>query len=109
MKTIDITDEGYDELIEYMKENDVDSKDLRIIEEGKSCKGIIFSLEKGEKEFNDVVEKVKDLNFIIDQDLINEYMGFIFLSNKENNGKGFDLIPYSSPEEESDCSTCKGC
>ena len=109
MKTIDITDEGYEELITYMKENNINNNNLRITEEGKSCKGIIFSIENGEKEFNDIVEKVKDINFIIDQDILNEYMGFIFLSNKENHGKGFDLIPYSSPEEENSCESCKGC
>lgn len=110
MKTIEISDEGYEELVTYMKENNIENNNLRITEEGKHCKkGIMFNIENGEKEFNDVVVKVKDINFIIDQELINEYLGFLFLSSNENQGNGLDLIPLSSPEEENSCATCKGC
>ena len=109
MKTIDITDQGYEELLAYMKENNIKDNNLRITEEGQNCKGVMFNIENGKKELNDIVEKVGDINFIIDQELLNEYLGFIFLSNKESNGNGFDLIPLSSPEEESGCQSCKGC
>lgn len=109
MKTIEISEEAYKELKNYMGEKNIKDNNLRINEESKNCKGIVFSIENGKAQLNDIVERVNDINFIIDQDIVNEYLGFIFLSNKENHGNGFDLIPLSYPEEAKGCDSCKGC
>ena len=51
-------------------------------------------------------EQVKDITFIAEQKLIDEFGGFIILSSEENNGMGLSLKPVIPGE--SGCGSCGG-
>ncbi|GIM29451.1 hypothetical protein CPJCM30710_21170 [Clostridium polyendosporum] len=48
------------------------------------------------------------MTFYVDQQLINDYEGFVILSTEENNGKGMALKP-SIDLGGGGCSTCSSC
>ena len=107
MSNVLISDEAYKEFKSFLDENKVESYNIRIYFAGTSCSGAIFNVSVEESQEGDAVEQVKDISFIIKQELLDEFSGFTILSNEENNGRGIALKPLNAPE--GDCETCGGC
>lgn len=107
MENLVISDEAYEEFMGFLKSTNFTNKNLRIKYLGRRCSGPIFNIDIGKPVATDAIEEVKELKFIINKDLINEYGGFMILSNNENNGDGLILKPVIEPEN--NCSICPGC
>ena len=67
----------------------------------------MFNIVLDEQKENDVVEKINDITFIVEKDLIKDYEGFTILSSEENDGRGLSLKPLV--QAEGGCSTCSSC
>ena len=107
MNSVIISDEAFEEFKSFLDENEVESYNIRIYFAGNSCSGAIFNVSVEEPQEGDVVEKIKDISFIIKQELIDEYSGFTILSTDENNGRGIALRALNATEGA--CDTCGGC
>jgi iron-sulfur cluster insertion protein len=111
MNKVIISDEAYTEFKGFLDENKVESYNIRINFAGNSCSGPAFNISIEDsieaKKENDIVEQVKDINFIVEKALIDEFDGFTILSTEENNGRGLSLRPLTAPE--GGCSSCPGC
>ena len=106
MKNITISDEAYNEFVDFLKDNTVESYNVRINLAGYGCSGAVFNISISEVRDGDVSEQVKDITFIAEQKLIDEFGGFIILSSEENNGMGLSLKPVIPGE--SGCGSCGG-
>jgi iron-sulfur cluster insertion protein len=107
MSNIIISNEAYEEFKGFLDYNKVENYNLRITYLGKKCSGPIFNISSDTVRKDDIVEAVKDINFLLTSDLINEYGGFIILSNEENKGHGLILKPVIEPVNS--CNICPGC
>jgi HesB-like selenoprotein len=107
VKYITISEEGYKEFKTFLNSINFKAENLRIRYLGKKCSGPVFNIDIGIEGKGDIVEEVKDMKFIMHKELIDEYGGFIILSNSENNGQGIILKPVIEPV--SGCSICPGC
>ncbi len=107
MDIIEISEEAYNEFKAYLNNSGVGSYNLRIGYVGKDCNGAIFNIEESSELPNDLVVELNELVLYIDEKLVNEYEGFIILSNKENNGEGLELKPIKAPPNP--CIGCSGC
>ena len=110
MSMINISDAAYNEFRELLKANDINDTNVRIALAGFGCSGPRFGLMVDEPSETDVSETVKELNFVIEKELIEEYEGFTILSDEENGGGGMSLKPLRVVESEGGCSSCaSGC
>lgn len=115
MKKVTMSDEAYNEFIDFLISNNINDRSMRVHYVGMSCHGAAFniSVEENPSE-NDVIENIKDLTFVIEPKLIEDFGGFMFLSNEENNGQGLSLKPFITPISDDDecggscCSSCGG-
>lgn len=107
MDFMQVSDEAYEEFKSFLVNTNVQNFNLRINYLGRNCNGVTFNLDYGVKGDNDVSQQVKDINFIIDKQGLEEFEGFVILSNNENNGQGLELKPLKVPE--SPCTVCPGC
>ena len=109
MNYIQISEEGYEEFKGFLdySYSTTDNHTIRISYIGRNCDGTTFNIDLGKEEPDDIVEKVKDITFIMSKDLIDEFQGFIILSNNENNGNGLEFKPVVAPP--SPCTVCPGC
>lgn len=107
MKNVTISQEAYEEFKAFLDENKLETYDIRINFAGFACSGPSFNIEEDHEKQNDVVEKINDINFIMNKDLIEEFGGFIILSTDENDGRGMTLRPVI--QSEGGCGTCGGC
>lgn len=107
MQKIIISDEAYNEFKSFLHENKVDNYCIRIILSGGSCHGPVFGISVSDARENDIIEKVNDITFIIQEELFKEYGIFTVLSTEENEGLGLTVRPLIEPE--GGCSTCAGC
>ncbi|WP_139905059.1 HesB-like protein [Clostridium thermarum] len=108
MKLIDITEEAYKEFKNFLDENEIKEYNIRINFAGNSCSGPAFNISVDTPKEGDVVEKVKDITFMTEKDITDEFGGFVLLSTEENNGRGMSLRPLIEPEG-GGCSSCPGC
>ena len=106
MKNITISDEAYNEFKEFLDENKVASYNIRINLAGYGCSGPVFNISVSEKRDGDISEEVKDITFLMEKVLIDEFGGFIIVSSEENDGRGLSLRPVIKPE--GGCATCGG-
>ncbi len=67
----------------------------------------MFNIVLDEQRENDIVEKVKDITFLIDKSLIEDFEGFKITCTSEN-GKGLMLEPLKNIDGGGGCSTCGG-
>lgn len=107
MNKIIISNEAYDEFKTFLDENKVESYNVRINLAGFGCHGAVFNISIDEKRENDLVEQVKDITFLVDNVLIEEFEGFSLLSTEENDGAGLSLKPQR--QKEGGCGSCNGC
>lgn len=108
MAMIDISDNAYQEFVDLLKANDINENTVRIALAGMGCSGPRFGLMVDDAAEGDLTEQVKDLTFVIAQDLVDEYEGFNILSDEENFGGGMSLRPKKLDESMMGCSTCGG-
>lgn len=110
MSMINVSDAAYNEFRELLKANDINDSTVRIALAGFGCSGPRFGLMVDEASETDVSEVVKELTFVVEKDLIEEYEGFTILSDEENGGGGMSLKPLRMDESAGGCSSCaSGC
>lgn len=107
MTAVKMSDIAYDEFIKLLKENDIDSKVIRIYLAGMGCSGPAFNLVIDEQKENDLVEEIKDLKFLVEKDLVAQFGSFTLKSGSENGRGGFSIETEIKPE--SSCGGCTGC
>lgn len=107
MNTVNISEEAYGEFRTFLQSNDINDFNIRINFAGNSCSGPVFNISVDAPKDGDVVEKVNDITFIAEKDIVEEFGGFILLSTEENDGRGLSLRPVI--ESEGGCSSCPGC
>lgn len=107
MSIIRISEEAYDEFITFLDGHCLENYDLRVTYMGKNCQGVTFNINCEEQQPGDIIEQINDIKFFIPEELIDEYEGFIILSNSENNGQGLEFKPMKVPK--SNCTVCPGC
>ncbi|MHC6180491.1 HesB-like protein [Clostridium sp. JNZ X4-2] len=110
MNFIKISDIAYSEFKKFLTENNITCDVIRIYLEGMSCHGPRFNISVDNKTDNDLIQQVKDINFIVDKNLFVQFSGFIFLCGSENGlGDGkFTIAPVFNPNV-SNCESCHGC
>ncbi|MDP4088734.1 MAG: HesB-like protein [Bacillota bacterium] len=107
MTNVTISEEAYNEFRAFLQDNEIEDFSIRINFAGNSCSGPAFNISVDGPKEGDVVEKVNDISFVMEKDLIDEFGGFILLSTEENDGRGLSLRPVF--ESEGGCSSCPGC
>lgn len=109
MSIINVSDQAYQEFRDLLLANDINDTNVRIALAGFGCSGPKFGLMVDDITDTDITETVKDLNFIVEKELIEEYEGFTILSDEENGNGGMALRPVKM-QESGGCSTCaSGC
>lgn len=108
MNFFKITDLAYNEFKRFLKDKSITSSYIRIYLTGMSCQGPVFNITLDEPKAEDLVQKVEDINFIVDKNLFIKYSGFLLLCGEENGLGTFSLEPIFKPENSS-CSGCSGC
>ena len=106
MKNITISEEAYNEFVDFLKENNVDNFNIRLNLAGYACSGPVFNISVSEATENDIVEVVNDITFIAEKTIIDEFEGFIIVSSEENNGNGLSLKAVNPGE--GGCGSCGG-
>lgn len=106
MSKITISKEAYTEFKSFLDENGIEEYNIRINLAGFGCSGPAFNISVSEATDADLVEKVEDVNFIVENSLVDEFGGFIILSTEENEGRGLSLKPVIAPE--GGCGSCGG-
>lgn len=107
MSVVKMSETAYTEFKQFLEENDVKTFNIRINLAGMGWGGPMFNIVLDEQKENDVVEKINDMTFIVEKDLVKDYEGFTILSNEENDGRGLSLKPLV--QAEGGCSTCSSC
>lgn len=108
MAMINISDEAYKEFRDLLLANDIKETTVRIALAGFGCSGPRFGLMVDEATENDTSEVVKELTFVVDKELVEEYEGFNILSDEENGGGGMSLRPQKLDESAMGCASCGG-
>lgn len=108
MNKITMSDEAYNEFMDFLNSNNVNERSLRVHFVGNSCHGPAFNISVDEAKEGDIIEKVNDLTFVIEPNLIEEFGGFMFLSSEENEGQGLSLKPLIAPAD-TGCDSCSSC
>lgn len=101
-----INDTAYDEFKALLDEANVDSYNIRIGIDNYACSGPVFGISVSEATDADEVETIKEVTFITEKSLVEQFGGFIIVSSEENNGYGVGLKPVVQPQ--SGCSGCGG-
>lgn len=104
-----INDQAYKEFKELLDNAKVESYNIRIGLDRVGCSGPIFGVFVDEATDKDDEEKVKDITFIVEKSLNEQYGGFIIVSSDENNGNGVGLKPVVQPSSSCGDGGCSGC
>lgn len=102
-----LSDDAYEEFLNFLNTNNVEEITIRISLAGHACSGPRFGLVVDQKKDNDVVSTIKDMTFLVEKDLYEEYEGFQILSTDENKGQGMVLRPNKIVDI--DCGSCSSC
>ncbi|HEY5525676.1 MAG TPA: HesB-like protein [Clostridium sp.] len=107
MKNVTMSEDAYKEFKAFLDESKVESYNIRINLAGQSCSGPAFNISVSEVKEEDVTEVINDITFITEKTLIDEFGGFLILSEEENEGKGLSLKPVIQSDD-SGCGSCGG-
>jgi len=107
MNNVSMSPKAYTEFKDFLEENKIEDYNIRISFAGNGCSGPSFNISVEEKEEDDNVTLINDINFIVKNELIEEFGGFTILSSEENGGRGLSLKPIIAPQ--GGCETCGGC
>lgn len=106
MNKIIMSDSAYEEFKKLLDDNEVPNYIIRINLAGMGCHGPSFNIVLDTEQEGDVVEKIHDITFLVNKDLIDEFEGFEITSAEEN-GRGLLLEPIKKFEG-GGCSGCSG-
>ena len=101
-----IDDTAYKEFKELLDNANIETYNVRIALDRVGCGGPIFGVYIDEANDEDDVEVIKEITFISEKTLVEEYGGFIIVSSEENNGKCVGMKPVVTPSKE--CGSCGG-
>lgn len=104
-----INDQAYNEFKELLDNAKVESYNVRIALDRMGCSGPMFGVFIDEPKDGDDVEKIKDVTFIVEKQINEEYGGFIIVSSEENGGNGVGLKPVVQPSSDGCGGGCGGC
>lgn len=104
-----INDTAYNEFKELLDEANVESYNIRIGIDNYSCSGPIFGISVSEATAEDDVETIKEITFISEKSLVEQFGGFIIVSSEENNGYGVGLKPVVQPQSSCGSGCGDGC
>jgi len=107
MDKILISESAYNEFKAFLDENEVDTYTIRINLAGYGCSGPSFNITVDEAKEGDLTQKVNDITFVVEEQLIDEFGGFKLLSTEENEGRGLSLKP-AIEVESNGCGSCGG-
>ncbi len=107
MSTLKVSDSAYEEFKKLLDDNNISDYVIRINVAGMSCHGPAFNIVVDTEKEDDVVEKVKDITFLMNKSLIEDFEGFI-ISSSEENGVGLQLEPIKDLGISGGCSGCSG-
>ena len=107
MSVVKMSNEAYTEFKSFLQENGVEKFDIRINLAGVGWGGPVFNIVLDEQSDNDEVDKIEDITFFVDKELVKDFEGFTLLSSDENGGRGLSLKPVK--ESEGGCSSCSSC
>ncbi len=108
MGVIRISDVAYDEFKGLLDQNELPNYIIRINLAGMGWSGPSFNIVLDEQKDTDIVETVKDITFLIDKNLVEDFEGFRITSSAEN-GSGLMLEPTKDLGESGGCSSCSSC
>ena len=103
-----INDKAYIEFKELLDNAKVESYNVRINLDRYGCSGPIFGVFIDEATEEDDVETIKDITFIVEKPINEQFGGFIIVSSEENNGNGVGLKPVVTTESEGCGGSCGG-
>lgn len=108
MAVVQMSDVAYEDFIKLLQENNIDSNTIRIYLAGMGWGGPAFNLVLDEQKDSDVVEKIKDMSFLVDKDLVSQFGSLTLKSGRENGRDGFSIEPEIQAENDcgGGCSTC---
>lgn len=101
-----IDNTAYKEFKELLDKANVRSYNVRIGLDRVGCRGPIFGVYIDEPTEDDEVEVINEITFISEKSLLEEYGGFIIVSNEENKGNGVGMKPVVTSS--SGCGGCGG-
>lgn len=108
MAAVNMSDIAYAEFKELLKENDINSNIIRIYLAGMGWSGPAFNLVLDEQKDDDVVVQIKDMQFLVEKDLINQFGSFTLKGGSENGRGGLSIE--TEVQSESGCGGgCSGC
>lgn len=107
MAFVNMSEIAYAEFKELLTTNNIDCNVIRLYLAGMGCSGPAFNLVVDEIKENDAVSQIKDLMFIVDKDLVNQYGSFTLISGSENGRGGFSIETEIQPEG-GGCAGCGG-
>ena len=107
MAVVNMSEIAYAEFKELLTTNNIDAKVIRVNLAGMGCSGPAFNLVLDEVKENDAVSPIKDIIFIVDKDLVNQYGSFTLVSGSENGREGFSIETEIQPEG-GGCAGCGG-
>lgn len=108
MSAVKMSELAYTEFVNYLKESNVESDTLRVFLSGQGWGGPVFNLALDEQKPEDIVEKINDITFIMNGDLLKEYDGVTIKCGEENGRGGFTIEPNKTPDG-GGCSSCSSC
>lgn len=108
MLPIKMSDLAYNEFKNMLDSNNINSNILRVYLEGSGWGGPSFNIVLDEQKENDLVSPIKDLVFLVEKSLYEEFGGFTLKCSEENGLNGFSVEPKIQPES-SGCDSCSTC
>lgn len=108
MAAVNMSDVAYEDFKKLLKDNNIDSSVIRIYLAGMGCSGPAFNLILDEQKEEDEVVEIKEIKFLVEKYLVNQFGGFTLKSGSENGREGFSIEPEIKPEN-SCGGGCAGC
>lgn len=109
MSKVSMSDIAYEDFKQLLAENNIDSDTIRIYVAGIGWGGPSFNLVLDEQKDDDIVEQIKDIKFLVEKDLINQYGSFTLLSGSENGRGGFSVETEIKSEDGGCGGGCSSC
>lgn len=107
MSFVKMSDSAYKEFEKVLTDNNIETNTVRIVISGMGWSGPSFGLVLDEQKENDIVEKVEDMTFLVEDDINKEFGTLAIRSGEENGYGGLSIEP--EKKAEGGCSSCSSC
>lgn len=108
MAVVKMSDKASSEFQQFLKDNEVTSKVVRIHFAGMGWGGPVFNLVLDEQKETDNTEVIEELTFLVDKKVTEQFGALSILCGDENGRGGFSIEPETKPEG-GGCSSCSSC